>query len=141
VDALSKARWLQVESLSCSKARFEHDLFGKPVSTFPDHALGHRDFCVSVSIAGHRTGLNLLIDASRPSSGRWLPVKPIILDHQLCDRGSSTRHSGAKEAPALVGVAPGFKSDLIFLVGQYFDRCWVATASIFTSPEINHSLV
>jgi hypothetical protein len=25
---------------SCSSSLFEHDLFGKPVSTFPDHALG-----------------------------------------------------------------------------------------------------
>jgi hypothetical protein len=44
-----RARWRQVESLSCSRSMMEHDLFGKPVSThrvkarghaFPDHALG-----------------------------------------------------------------------------------------------------
>src|SRR6516164_6169096 len=28
-----------MESPSCSSSLFEHDLFGKPVSTFPDHAL------------------------------------------------------------------------------------------------------
>jgi hypothetical protein len=28
-----------VESTSRSKSLVEHDLFGKPVSTFPDHAL------------------------------------------------------------------------------------------------------
>jgi hypothetical protein len=29
-----------VGSASRSSFLFEHDLFGKPVSTFPDHALG-----------------------------------------------------------------------------------------------------
>jgi hypothetical protein len=29
-----------VESVSRSRPLVEHDLFGKPVSTFPDHALG-----------------------------------------------------------------------------------------------------
>src|SRR6516162_11692301 len=28
-------------NISCSSSLFEHDLFGKPVSTFPDHALVH----------------------------------------------------------------------------------------------------
>jgi hypothetical protein len=28
-----------MESPSCSSSLFAHDLFGKPVSTFPDHAL------------------------------------------------------------------------------------------------------
>ena len=35
----SAARWLFVESPSRSIFFFKHDLFGKPVSTFPDHAL------------------------------------------------------------------------------------------------------
>src|SRR4029077_13729492 len=34
----TKARWDQVESPSCFSLLIEHDLFGKPVSTFPDHA-------------------------------------------------------------------------------------------------------
>jgi hypothetical protein len=34
-----RARWLQVESSSRSRL-VEHDLFGNPVSTFLDHALG-----------------------------------------------------------------------------------------------------
>jgi hypothetical protein len=34
-----KARWLFVESPSRIIFLFEHDLFGKPVPTFPDHAL------------------------------------------------------------------------------------------------------
>ena len=34
-----RARWLLVESSSRSRSLFEYDLFGKPVSTFPDHAL------------------------------------------------------------------------------------------------------
>jgi hypothetical protein len=34
-----RARWLFVESPSRSIFLFEHDLFGKPVPTFPDHAL------------------------------------------------------------------------------------------------------
>ena len=35
------ARWVQVESSSRSSLLFEHDPFGKPASTFPDHALGY----------------------------------------------------------------------------------------------------
>jgi hypothetical protein len=35
------AGWLFVESPSGSIFLFEHDLSGKPVSTFPDHALAH----------------------------------------------------------------------------------------------------
>jgi hypothetical protein len=35
----TRARWLQVESSSRSRSLVEHDLFGKPVSAFPDHAL------------------------------------------------------------------------------------------------------
>jgi len=35
---------LFVESPSRSIFLFEHDLFGKPVPTFPDHALGRRYF-------------------------------------------------------------------------------------------------
>ena len=35
----SGARWLFVELPSRSIFFFKHDLFGKPVSTFPDHAL------------------------------------------------------------------------------------------------------
>src|SRR5450631_4452011 len=35
----TKARWLFVESPSRITFLFEHDLFGKPVPTFPDHAL------------------------------------------------------------------------------------------------------
>jgi hypothetical protein len=31
--------WIYVESPSRSRLWVEHDLFGKPVSTFPDHAL------------------------------------------------------------------------------------------------------
>src|ERR1700677_2747374 len=34
-----RARWLFVEKPSRSIFLFEHDLFGKPVPTFPDHAL------------------------------------------------------------------------------------------------------
>src|SRR6202790_578619 len=36
------ARWLFVESPSPSIFLFEHNLFGKPVPTFPDHALVRR---------------------------------------------------------------------------------------------------
>jgi hypothetical protein len=36
------ARWCLVESSSRSSFLFEHDLFGKPVSTFPDHALAEQ---------------------------------------------------------------------------------------------------
>ena len=35
-----KARWDEVESPSRFRLLIEHDLFGKPVPTFPDHALG-----------------------------------------------------------------------------------------------------
>jgi hypothetical protein len=35
---------------SCSSSLFEHDLFGKPVSTFPDHALVACDFAAQ---SGH----------------------------------------------------------------------------------------
>jgi hypothetical protein len=31
-------RWDRLSARSCSSVLFEHDLFGKPVSTFPDHA-------------------------------------------------------------------------------------------------------
>src|SRR5262245_6778148 len=37
----SRARSFEVESTSRSGSLVEHDLFGKPVSTFPDHALEH----------------------------------------------------------------------------------------------------
>jgi hypothetical protein len=37
---VAKAGWLQVESIGCLSFLIWHDLFGKPVSTFPDHALG-----------------------------------------------------------------------------------------------------
>ena len=35
----SRARWLFFESSSHSSSLLEHDLFGKPLHTFPDHAL------------------------------------------------------------------------------------------------------
>src|ERR1700704_3104046 len=35
------ARWNWVEPPSRSRFLFEHDLFGKPLHTFPDHALIH----------------------------------------------------------------------------------------------------
>jgi hypothetical protein len=38
-----KARWLQVESPSRFSLLFAHDLFGKPLHTFPDHALAARN--------------------------------------------------------------------------------------------------
>ena len=38
--AAPRARSFEVESTSRSRSLVEHDLFGKPVSTFPDHALG-----------------------------------------------------------------------------------------------------
>src|ERR1700687_964600 len=38
-----RARWRFFESSSRSIFLFEHDLFGKPVPTFPDHALGPYD--------------------------------------------------------------------------------------------------
>src|ERR1700723_206592 len=37
--APARAGWVVVRSASRSSFLFEHDLFGKPVSTFPDHAL------------------------------------------------------------------------------------------------------
>src|SRR5882762_10274836 len=36
-----EARWDWVESPSRSRFLIEHDLFGKPLRTFPDHALAH----------------------------------------------------------------------------------------------------
>src|SRR5580704_7507624 len=41
-DAERTARtgWVVIRSASRSSFLFEHDLFGKPDSTFPDHALG-----------------------------------------------------------------------------------------------------
>src|SRR5260370_40319262 len=41
--ALSRPGRLFFESSSRSIFLFEHDLFGKPVSTFPDHAVGGVD--------------------------------------------------------------------------------------------------
>src|ERR1700758_4613917 len=38
----AKARWDWVESSSRFRSLIEHDLFGKPLHTFPDHALGIR---------------------------------------------------------------------------------------------------
>jgi hypothetical protein len=35
----TRAQSLQVESIALYNFLMEHDLFGKPVSTFPDHAL------------------------------------------------------------------------------------------------------
>src|SRR6516162_11222924 len=35
----TRARWLQFESSSRSRFLMKHDVFGKPASTFPDHAL------------------------------------------------------------------------------------------------------
>src|SRR6516165_11818637 len=57
----SRARCDEVEPTSCSSSLFEHDLFGKPVSTFPDHALARS--------AGRDTKAN-----GRPFDGR-----PLIL--------------------------------------------------------------
>jgi hypothetical protein len=38
---VAKARRLLVEALSSSIFLFVHDLFGKPISAFPDHVLAH----------------------------------------------------------------------------------------------------
>jgi len=38
-QACTRAGWVMVRSASRSSFLFEHDLFGKPDSTFPDHAL------------------------------------------------------------------------------------------------------
>jgi hypothetical protein len=58
VDELSasrpRARSFEVESASRSSSLVEHDLFGKPVSTFPDHALGARQR--RPAAAGHAKG-------------------------------------------------------------------------------------
>jgi len=64
-----------VEPTSCSSSLFEHDLFGKPVSTFPDHAIGggrddlHSHMLVSVELSCgglriDRTALGPLLDFS-----------------------------------------------------------------------------
>src|SRR5438034_9218899 len=49
----SRARSFSIESRSRSRFLIEHDLFGKPVSTFPDHALASR---------GHEPMFQALID-------------------------------------------------------------------------------
>jgi hypothetical protein len=36
--AILKAQSLQVEAIGALDSSMEHDLFGKPASTFPDHA-------------------------------------------------------------------------------------------------------
>src|SRR6516164_9661528 len=41
-EDVSEHAVIRLESPSCSSSLFEHDLFGKPVSTFPDHALRSR---------------------------------------------------------------------------------------------------
>src|SRR5262249_24422939 len=63
---LTRAREDRVELLSRSSSLFEHDLFGKPVSTFPDHALS----------AGQG------IPHAKPFSARLADVK-MALQHRL----------------------------------------------------------
>ena len=41
-EFVSRAQSLQVESIGALDSLVEHDLFGKPASTFPDHALAGR---------------------------------------------------------------------------------------------------
>src|SRR5579871_3256545 len=43
-ENLSKARWFEDESSSRFSFLFAHDLIGKPLHTFPDHALVRRRF-------------------------------------------------------------------------------------------------
>jgi hypothetical protein len=47
---------MERESLSRSISLFEHDLFGKPVSTFPDHALF---VCDEPATAKHRINVQM----------------------------------------------------------------------------------
>ncbi|SPP97561.1 Fumarate hydratase class II (modular protein) [Bradyrhizobium vignae] len=63
----TKARWDQDESPSRFRLLFEHDLFGKPLHTFPDHALGE------VAMPGLVPGIHVLHARSRRVDGRYEP--------------------------------------------------------------------
>jgi hypothetical protein len=59
LNLLAKARWFQVESPSRFSSLFRHDLSGKPVSTFPDHALvGTGARCVTCLLVNRSTALH-----------------------------------------------------------------------------------
>jgi hypothetical protein len=62
---LTRARSFEVESTSRSRSSVEHDLFGKPVSTFPDHALARI----------HETGTRRWVSRSKEFAAA--PTRPI----------------------------------------------------------------
>src|ERR1700677_4931368 len=62
---LSLERDEMVGSASRSSFLFEHDLFGKPVSPFPDHALGHKARQVAQFRVGDGEHLEQLAHAFR----------------------------------------------------------------------------
>jgi hypothetical protein len=62
------ARWDLVESPSRFRFSIEHDLFGKPLHTFPDHALAHA--------AGHEApDKDLAVKPQRPNHRPSYPVR------------------------------------------------------------------
>jgi hypothetical protein len=61
---LTRARSFEVESTSRSRSSVEHDLFGKPVSTFPDHALAR------IHETGTRRWVSRARNSQRPPPGR-----------------------------------------------------------------------
>src|ERR1700722_8130136 len=60
---LRRAFWATPTDLRLKRNRFlmEHDLFGKPVSTFPDHALSVRALQISHRIIGKLARITLAI--------------------------------------------------------------------------------
>src|SRR6202020_3376924 len=82
----TRARSFEVESTSRSRSLVEHDLFGKPGSTFPDHALQRLRHWPGRAL-GERELRNVAetMDQAGIGAERLLPIMAFGQDHAGAD--------------------------------------------------------
>ena len=77
-ERTARTGWVVIRSASRSSFLFEHDLFGKPDSTFPDHALAVMHRIASERYARFRT---------RRTANRLVRVLARVFEKSLVERG------------------------------------------------------
>src|ERR1700755_293821 len=102
---------------------FEHDLFGKPVSTFPDHAVARESN--EPMTRPRRSLLFMPVSNERAlEKARTLPADGIILD--LEDSVAPDAKATARDAIAQAAAAGGFgKREVLIRVNALDTPWWV----------------
>jgi CDGSH-type Zn-finger protein len=82
----------------------EHDLFGKPVSTFPDHALSRADFALLA--AGFRQGKTVMDEPERPQLSPYQVELEAGRRYAWCRCGRSKKQPFCDGTHAGTGIEP-----------------------------------